>query len=74
MPSSGVFSPGTPKTGRGVSDATMPGRCAAPPALPIITWRPRSLAVFAYSNMRSGVRWAETILHSCGTPSSCSIS
>jgi hypothetical protein len=30
-------STGTPKTGSGVSDAVMPGRCAAPPAPAMIT-------------------------------------
>jgi hypothetical protein len=47
---------GTPITGKGVIDATMPGRCAAPPAPAMITLRPRSTALLAYSNIISGVR------------------
>ena len=47
---------GTPTTGSGVIEATMPGRCAAPPAPAMITPIPRSLAVLAYSHSRSGVR------------------
>src|SRR5262245_31724464 len=35
---------------------------------------PRDSADFANSNSRSGVRWAETILVSCGTPNSPSTS
>src|SRR5882724_8168854 len=31
---------GTPITGRDVSDATIPGKCAAPPAPAIITFKP----------------------------------
>ena len=50
----------TPTTGSVVIEATMPGRCAAPPAPAIITPIPRSLAVLAYSHSRSGVRWALT--------------
>ena len=36
-PPSALDSTGTPKTGRGVSEAHMPGRCAAPPAPAMIT-------------------------------------
>src|SRR3954447_11116600 len=36
---------GTPMTGSGVTDASMPGRCAAPPAPAINTRSPRSAAV-----------------------------
>jgi len=54
------LSTGTPRTGRAVWAAVMPGRWAAPPAPAMITWIPRSSAVLAYSAMRSGVRWAET--------------
>ena len=53
-------STGTPKTGKTVFDAVMPGRCAAPPAPAMITSMPRASAPEAYSNKRSGVRWAET--------------
>src|SRR6185437_11952731 len=41
MPLSAALSIGTPSTGSGVSDATMPGRWAAPPAPTMITLRPR---------------------------------
>src|SRR5688572_31792470 len=44
---------GTPITGNGVREATMPGRCAAPPAPAMITCRPLFLAEEAYSTMRS---------------------
>ena len=43
--------------GRGqVLAAVIPGRCAAPPAPAMITSSPRSSAVAAYSNNKSGVR------------------
>src|SRR6266550_1300275 len=61
-------STGTPRTGRTVFDAVMPGRCAAPPAPAMITSIPRFSAAEAYSNRRLGVRWAETTRVSCGTP------
>ena len=38
------LSTGTPSTGSVVIDATMPGRCAAPPAPAMITFRPRAAA------------------------------
>ena len=47
MPESAFDSTGTPKTGSAVSDAVMPGRCAAPPAPAMIACRPRSRAVSA---------------------------
>ena len=59
---------GTPSTGSIVCAATMPGRCAAPPAPAMITSRPRASASRAYSAIQSGVRCAETTRHSCGTP------
>src|SRR5262249_45278885 len=59
-PPSALDCTGTPSTGRLVFEAVMPGRWAAPPAPAIITSRPRSRALEAYSNRRSGVRWAET--------------
>src|SRR5215467_13896815 len=61
-------STGTPSTGSTVFEAVMPGRCAARPAPAMITSSPRSSAEEAYSNNRSGVRWAETTRVSCGTP------
>ena len=54
-------------TGSTVWAATMPGRCAAPPAPAMITSRPRSTAVVAYSAIHAGVRCADTIADSCGT-------
>src|SRR5882762_5415098 len=66
-------STGTPRTGRTVFEAVMPGRCAAPPAPAIMTSMPRFSAVAAYSKSRSGVRWAETTRVSCGTRSSLSV-
>ena len=52
----------------------MPGRWAAPPAPAISTLSPRSRAVAAYSNSRSGVRWADTTRCSWGTSSCSSVS
>src|SRR6266851_7378082 len=49
-------STGTPRTGRTVFDAVMPGRWAAPPAPAMMTSMPRFSAVAAYSKRRSGVR------------------
>ena len=46
-PSSLASGTGTPITGNGVADATIPGRCAAPPAPAMITSIPRSAAVRA---------------------------
>ena len=46
---------GTPITGRVVIEATIPGKCAAPPAPAIMTLIPLSLALFAYLNILSGV-------------------
>ncbi len=59
---------GTPMTGRGVREAVIPGRCAAPPAPAIITSIPLEAADLAYSNIRSGVLCAETTLASYGIP------
>ena len=55
-----------------VAEATMPGRCAAPPAPAMITSIPRPAADFAYSSIRSGVRWAETTPTSKATSNSAS--
>mmetsp|Transcript_12586 Transcript_12586/g.47048 ORF Transcript_12586/g.47048 Transcript_12586/m.47048 type:complete len:261 (-) Transcript_12586:1152-1934(-) len=49
---------GTPITGSGVIAATIPGRCAAPPAPAMMHRKPLPDAARAYSNMRSGVRCA----------------
>ena len=74
LPAKTVVAIGTPSTGTGVSDAVMPGRCAAPPAPAIITFSPRDFADLAYWYRRSGVRCAETILVSKGTCNSSRIS
>ena len=60
---------GTPMTGSTVMAATIPGRCAAPPAPATITPSPRSSALSAYSTSRRGVRWALTIVISQATSS-----
>ena len=52
----------------------MPGRCAAPPAPAMITSRPRPSAPLAYSAIHAGVRCADTMAHSWGTPRRVSIS
>ena len=65
---------GTPTTGSVVIEATMPGRCAAPPAPAMMTSMPRDLAVLAYSASRSGVRCADTIRFSYATPNVSSVS
>ena len=44
MPFSACVSIGTPSTGSEVIDAVIPGRCAAPPAPAMMTFRPRPLA------------------------------
>jgi hypothetical protein len=43
-PSSRESGTGTPTTGSVVTDASIPGRCAAPPAPAMMTLRPRSAA------------------------------
>src|SRR6476620_11033631 len=55
---------GTPITGSEVIDATIPGRCAAPPAPAMITFIPRCLASAAYLIIRRGVRCADTMVSS----------
>src|SRR5271166_440554 len=60
-PKSALVGTGTPKTGRVVKAAAMPGRCAAPPAPAMTTLTPCSFAPLAKATSRSGVRWAETI-------------
>ena len=44
MPSRYFSGTGTPITGSGVTDASIPGRWAAPPAPAMITWSPRPAA------------------------------
>mmetsp|Transcript_21832 Transcript_21832/g.49722 ORF Transcript_21832/g.49722 Transcript_21832/m.49722 type:complete len:225 (+) Transcript_21832:141-815(+) len=60
---------GTPITGKTVMAATIPGKCAAPPAPAIMHCRPRLSADLAYCTIRSGVRCAETTVHSKGMSS-----
>ena len=74
MPFNAFDSIGTPSTGSSVLAAVMPGRCAAPPAPAMITFNPRSAAVDAYSNSRSGVRCADTTRVSYRTSRSSSVS
>ena len=59
-PLSAALCTGTPMTGSTVCAATMPGRCAAPPAPAMITSRPRSSRADAYSAIQAGVRCADT--------------
>src|SRR6202051_292417 len=65
---------GTPKTGNSVSEAVMPGRCAAPPAPAMMILNPAALAPLAKANSRSGVRCAETMCFSLVTPSALRVS
>ena len=59
IPCNDFDSIGTPSTGRQVFAAVTPARWAAPPAAAMMTSSPRPAAPEAYSNSRSGVRWAE---------------
>ena len=45
---------GTPITGSGVTDASMPGRCAAPPAPAMMTRSPRPAAADPYPTISRG--------------------
>ena len=56
-----------------MTDAIMPGRCAAPPAPATMTESPRPAASRPKAIILSGVRWAETTSTSCGMPSSVRI-
>ena len=67
-PCSAALCTGTPSTGSTVCAATMPGRCAAPPAPAMITSMPRPSAPVANSAIQTGVRCADTMCRSCGTP------
>src|ERR1700734_508337 len=57
-------------TGSGVTEASMPGRCAAPPAPAMITRSPRLAADEPYSIMYRGIRRAVTTSASYGTANS----
>ena len=59
-------------TGSGVTEASMPGRCAAPPAPAMITRSPRLSADEPYSIMSRGIRCADTTSASYGTANSAS--
>ena len=74
MPSRCFSGTGTPITGSGVTEATMPGSAAAPPAPAMITLRPRSAASRPYSIIATGVRCAEITRTSYATPKSSSTS
>ncbi len=65
---------GTPITGKGEIEATIPGKCAAPPAPAIITNIPRPCALEAKSTIRFGVLCALTMVTSTGIPNSFRIS
>src|SRR6266542_2393607 len=70
IPSRYFSGTGTPITGSGVTDASMPGRWAAPPAPAISTFRPRSCADRPYSIISVGIRCADTTSASKGTSNS----
>src|SRR5688500_13813628 len=74
MPSRYVSGTGTPMTGRGVTEASIPGRWAAPPAPAMTTDRPRVWACRPQSIISVGIRCAETTSASQATPSSVRIS
>ena len=52
IPLSSVAGTGTPSTGTSVFAASMPGRCAAPPAPAMMTLKPCALAPLANSTRR----------------------
>ena len=72
MPSRCSSGTGTPITGSGVTLASMPGRCAAPPAPATMTFRPRPAACSPYAIISRGIRCAETTSASYGTSNSAS--
>jgi hypothetical protein len=47
-------------TGSGVTEASMPGRWAAPPAPAMITRKPRAAAADPYPIISCGIRCADT--------------
>ena len=65
---------GTPSTGTAVFAASMPGRCAAPPAPAMIARRPRAAADSAYANISSGILCADSTCAANATPNCCSMS
>src|SRR5918993_3173881 len=74
MPSRYFSGTGTPMTGSGVTEASMPGRWAAPPAPAMTTDSPRVWACRPHSIISVGIRCAETTSASQATPSSVRIS
>ena len=70
MPCKQVDGTGTPNTGTIVLAASIPGKCAAPPAAAMMIFSPRGSASSAYWKSQSGVRWAETIRASWGMANS----
>ena len=60
MPSRCFSGTGTPMTGSGVTAASIPGRCAAPPAPAMMTRSPRAAADSPYATISCGMRCAET--------------
>ena len=73
-PDSARLATGTPITGNSVSEATIPGRWAAPPAPAITTCSPRTAAPSANATISLGVRCAESTRTSQATPSRSSTS
>ena len=65
---------GTPSTGTVVFAASIPGKCAAPPAPAMIARSPRPLADSAKANISSGMRWADNTCTSWATPNCSSTS
>ena len=63
-----LLATGTPSTGTVVMAASMPGKCAAPPAPAMMARRPRLWALWAKATMSSGMRCAESTRASKGTP------
>jgi len=74
IPSSVSNARGIPITGSGVAAATIPGKCAAPPAHAIMHFSPLPWAALAYANIFSGVRCADTTPTSNGIPNSAKTS
>ena len=71
-PPSWASGTGTPIIGSVVTEASIPGRCAAPPAPAMMTRMPRLAAADPKAIIRFGVRCAETTSTSCGIPNSAS--
>lgn len=72
MPSRYFSGTGTPMTGSGVTEASMPGRWAAPPAPAMIALSPRPAACSPYAIISRGIRCADTTSTSYGISNSSS--